>query len=179
MDVSLIVPACGGVSETLHRLLRIAELPDVPAFEVVVVDDGTTDGTAGILAGLEGDIQVHTNAEPRGFGAACDQGVQLARADHVVLISPRALPCAGWLDELVTALDSADAVLARSVDRRARVLPDAHWLVLAVRREAYREIGGFAGSARPGVGQKSSLLDRLGASGHRPVTAPGAFVLEG
>jgi glycosyltransferase involved in cell wall biosynthesis len=176
--VSLIVPACDGVSQTLRCLIRIAELPETHAFEVVIVDDGTTDGTASLLAGLEGDLHVHTNPEPRGFGAACDQGVELARADTVVLVSQHALPCAGWLAELVAALDSADTVLPRSVDRRARFLPDAHWLVLAVARAAYRQVGGFAGSARPGQAEKSSLLDCLRAAGHRAVMAPGAVVLE-
>ena len=59
-------------------LSALAKLPDEPAFEVIVVDDGSLDETAAVLAGVEGDLRALRNERPLGYGPACDQAAALA-----------------------------------------------------------------------------------------------------
>ena len=66
-------------------------------YEIIVVDDGSTDGTVEVARSQEGVrlIQHHTN---RGYGAAIKTGIRLARYDCVAIIDadgtypPEALP---------------------------------------------------------------------------------------
>jgi glycosyltransferase involved in cell wall biosynthesis len=145
-------------------LSALAKLPDEPAFEVLVVDDGSVDETAAVLAGVEGDLRTLRNEDPIGFGPACDQAVAMARGEHVVLLRPDAVPADGWLEPLVALLDvdpTTDAARPRAVDLRGSDDGEAFWPCLALRRAAYERIGGFAGSALPGRAEKATLLQRL------------------
>jgi glycosyltransferase involved in cell wall biosynthesis len=83
---SLIVPAYNEVDairETVETLARdLAELAvDQHAPPIVVVDDGSTDGTARILEDLKGEfdcLTVITHPRNRGYGAALKTGIARA-----------------------------------------------------------------------------------------------------
>jgi glycosyltransferase involved in cell wall biosynthesis len=145
-------------------LSALAKLPDEPAFEVLVVDDGSVDETAAVLAAVEGDLHALRNEYPIGFGPACDQAAALARGEHLVLLRPDAVPADGWLEPLVELLDAqpeTDAARPRAVDLEGSDDGEAFWPCLALRRSAYERIGGFSGTAVPGRAEKATLLERL------------------
>ena len=63
------------VNRVLDEVLRFC--PDV-----LVVDDGSTDGTAGMLAG-RGDVEIVSHAENSGYGAALRSAFQFALDRHL------------------------------------------------------------------------------------------------
>jgi glycosyltransferase involved in cell wall biosynthesis len=83
--VSIVIPAYNEVDELesllaeLHDTMVSSKLP----WEVIVVDDGSTDGTDRILRGLEvkypSQLRVITNPYNQGNGAAIKTGVRIAR----------------------------------------------------------------------------------------------------
>ncbi len=77
-DCDLILP-CRDEAPALRELL-----PRVPsAFDVLVVDNGSADGTADVAAGLGARVV----REPRpGYGAAVHAGVLAARHEHVAVM---------------------------------------------------------------------------------------------
>jgi glycosyltransferase involved in cell wall biosynthesis len=84
--LSVIVPVFNErntVAEILRRI-RAVELP--LQLEVIVVDDGSTDGTDKVLSALEDStVRVVTHGTNRGKGAAVRTGVETARGELVLI----------------------------------------------------------------------------------------------
>ena len=76
------------------------------AHELVVVDDGSTDGTATSLGRFDGRVRVLRHDAPAGFAEACNAGAAVAAGDFVVFLNNDTLPCEGWLDGLVSYADT-------------------------------------------------------------------------
>ncbi len=55
---------------------------------VVVVDNGSTDGSLYRLGGLDLPLTVLKNGRNEGFGAACNRGAACGRADYVLFLNP-------------------------------------------------------------------------------------------
>jgi GT2 family glycosyltransferase len=67
---SIIIPVFNNLELTRQCLTTLASLTTMPEYEVVVVDNASTDGTAEFLASLGGDVQVIHNSENQGFAVA-------------------------------------------------------------------------------------------------------------
>ncbi|HUV73319.1 MAG TPA: glycosyltransferase family 2 protein [Anaerolineae bacterium] len=129
--VSIIVPAYNeeeGISTTLSDV-RLAMSRQSMEHEIIVVDDGSTDGTVDAVQRQEGVrlVQHHTN---RGYGAAIKTGIRQARYDWIAIIDadgtypPEAMP--GLLEKI----DQCDMVVGArpSGDLPAARRP-AKWLL--------------------------------------------------
>ena len=85
MKLSVIIPVyneVGSISEILKRL-RATKLPR----EIVVVDDGSNDGTREILRKLDGrnGVRVLLHERNQGKGAAVRTGMKAARGDILII----------------------------------------------------------------------------------------------
>ncbi|HEY2901038.1 MAG TPA: glycosyltransferase [Polyangia bacterium] len=119
--VSIIVPVWNQWALTWKCLMAIAaHTADVP-HEVIVVDNGSTDDTAAALRALEG-VRHRRNDTNLGFGTACNQGAQMARAPLLVFLNNDTEPQPGWLSAMLRVAD-ADARVA--VVNPRLVFPDA------------------------------------------------------
>jgi GT2 family glycosyltransferase len=109
-DCSIVIPVFNRAELTEQCLVTLAEVTTGATFEVIVVDNASTDGTADFLAKLGGDVQIIRNAENRGFAAACNQGARAARGRHLVFLNNDTIPLAGWLRPLLAELDADPTV---------------------------------------------------------------------
>ena len=73
-------------------------------FETIVVDNGSTDGSAEMAEGEFG-ARLIRNAENRGFCAANNQGIAAARGEWIALLNNDAEAGAGWLEALARAFE--------------------------------------------------------------------------
>ncbi len=85
MKLTVLIPVYNERKTILEILRRVqaVQLAD----EIVVVDDGSTDGTCEILKGLEGncDIRVIFHPQNQGKGAAVCTGIQHATGDVIII----------------------------------------------------------------------------------------------
>ena len=80
------------LSRTLPALVSELDHAD----ELIVVDNGSEDGTAEAVASLAPQAHFHGNGRNVGFAAACNWAASLAANDLLVLLNPDAAPMPGW-----------------------------------------------------------------------------------
>lgn len=106
---SVIVPCCNQREFTRLCVAALARQTR-PPWELVAIDNGSTDGTAADLAEIQASaafpITILTNRENRGFPAACNQGLQAARGEYLVLLNNDAVVTDAWLDQLIALAES-------------------------------------------------------------------------
>lgn len=107
---SIVMPVCNRGELTRDCLTALAALDGLPDYELIVVDNGSTDGTAEFLAQLGGDVRIVTNAENVGFAKACNQGAALAKGKYLVFLNNDTIPQPGWLNALVLEAEGDAAV---------------------------------------------------------------------
>ena len=91
MKLSVVIPARdeeGSVEQTVTELAETLSAGDIP-YEIVVVDDGSTDGTAGRVRRLIercGGVRLVTNFGQHGFGQAVRTGLAQATGDAIAVM---------------------------------------------------------------------------------------------
>ena len=106
IDVSVIV-----VNWNTRDLLRgcLQSLRVVKSdfgLEVIVIDNASEDGSQEMVAGEFPDVRLIRNDGNRGFAAANNQGLKLARGRHALLLNSDAVLMPGALERVVDAADS-------------------------------------------------------------------------
>ncbi len=92
----------------LGPCLRALEAQTYTDFEAVVVDNGSSDGSAERIGELFPLVRLIRNAENRGFAAANNQAIRATTTDYVATLNNDTEVDPGWLQALVEAAD-ADA----------------------------------------------------------------------
>lgn len=102
---AVVIPTFNGahlLGACLESLL--AHRPQSCELEVIVVDDGSSDGTAERFANYDEQVRLVARESNGGFAVSCNQGAQAAGdVDHLVFLNNDTIPLPGWLDALVAA----------------------------------------------------------------------------
>ncbi|HMS85141.1 MAG TPA: glycosyltransferase [Nitrospira sp.] len=104
--VSIVIPVWNKLELTEKCLSKLAEVTEGIEYEVIVVDNHSTDGTAEFLSRLGGDVRIITNEDNLGFAKACNQGAAVARGKYLVFLNNDTIPLCGWLKELVAEAEA-------------------------------------------------------------------------
>lgn len=108
--VSIIVPLFNQCEYTAACLGSIAEHTPEHLYEIVLVDNGSTDGTAELLEQLGGDVTIIRNEQNLGFSAACNQGAAAARGRYLLFLNNDTVAQEGWLEPLIGVLEESPDV---------------------------------------------------------------------
>ena len=106
--VSVVVVTCNGLPFTKLCLTSLIEQTSYPNYELIVVDNASTDGTPEYLAALArrfSHVRVLANAENLGFAAANNQALASATGDVLILLNNDTIVPPGWMTRLVRHLD--------------------------------------------------------------------------
>jgi GT2 family glycosyltransferase len=100
---SVIIPTYNNLALTQDCLDAIQRQTAPGAYEIIVVDNGSTDGTPDFLRHLEelGQIRGILNPRNLGFAKACNQGAWAARREFLLFLNNDTVVTPGWLEELV------------------------------------------------------------------------------
>lgn len=164
ISAAVVVPA-RNAAETLPALLEALRAQSVPLGEIVVAEDGSTDGTAEVARRL--GARVVSVPPPGGPGVARNTGAAATQGDVILFLDADTLPPADWAERILRRLEeegpgtvavwggyagpTVESPLARlqhedivfhqeATPRHVEVLTTAN---CAVRRAAFEACGGF------------------------------------
>ena len=101
---SVIIPNWNGAHH-LPTCLESLRRQTYPHFEVIVADNGSTDGSLDLLARDYPWVRVLPLGENRGFAGACNAGMRIAQGEFIVLLNNDTEADPRWLEEMVAAFE--------------------------------------------------------------------------
>ena len=108
-QVSVVIPNWNG-RRWLPDCLAALAAQQMPASEVIVVDNGSSDGSAAYLRECHPAVAVLELGENTGFAHAANRGLQAARSELVALINTDVVLDADWLARMVGAMQHGGGV---------------------------------------------------------------------
>lgn len=100
VEISIVIPVFNQFLFTQACLASLQEQQGRERFEVIVVDDGSTDATAESVQRIPGIVYLR-NAENSGFIACCNRGAEKARGEYLVFLNNDTLVRKDWLCALL------------------------------------------------------------------------------
>jgi glycosyltransferase involved in cell wall biosynthesis len=122
-SLSVVLPSFNeepNLAEAIRNATAAAAM-NSEAYEIIVVDDGSTDGTArvaGDLARSDPHIRLIMHMQNRGYGAALQSGIEAARMDWVLLTDADLQFDLRELSDFVPLTRTADALWGRRILRQ-------------------------------------------------------------
>ena len=108
-DVTIVIPVHNKFSLTYHCLASLILAYNQATYEVIVVDDCSTDKTIQ-LPDLVKNVRVITNEYNLGFLRNCNKAVKEALGTYVVMLNNDTEVTSGWLDEMIDTFKRFEGV---------------------------------------------------------------------
>lgn len=107
--VQVIIPNWNG-RHLLPRCLSALLRQTFKDFAIIVVDNGSTDGSVAWLCEQAPFVRVIANTTNKGFAAAVNQGIRASDSEYIATLNNDTEPEPSWLEALVAAAESDDRV---------------------------------------------------------------------
>jgi cellulose synthase/poly-beta-1,6-N-acetylglucosamine synthase-like glycosyltransferase len=194
---SVIIPAYNA-EKTLSFCLKALAYQSVPEedYEVIVVDDGSTDGTSKIAKRFNVKYIFQKNQGP---AAARNRGAHDAKGDIILFTDSDCVPEHSWIQEMVSPFSDTEVVGVKGAyktrqrelaarfaqaefEDRYDLLQKSSFIDMvdtysaAFRKDVFLNMGGFDESFPVANNEDTELSYRLAAAGYKLVFNPGAFV---
>ncbi len=132
MELSIVIPAFNeelGVGAVVKELRALMEMHAIRS-EIIVVNDGSTDGTA--RAAADAGARVVSHRSNRGYGASLKTGITVARYDIICITDADGTYPSEAIPGMLEELEKADMVVGARIGRKVNIpmiRKPAKWLL--------------------------------------------------
>jgi len=105
MKISIIIVSWNVRRELLECLRSIEENRPFHSFEIIIIDNASTDGTVDAIKRDFPEVKLIINTENRGFAVANNQGVEKAQGEYILFLNPDTIVHPHSLDGLIKFMD--------------------------------------------------------------------------
>ncbi len=120
--VTLIIPAyneAAGIKETIHTVQKqLSEAKNT--IKILVVNDGSTDGTGAILRQLDG-IEILENPTNCGYGYSLKRGIMHATTDYIMIMDADGTYPSSAIPELIARSKKYDMVVGARTGKNVKI----------------------------------------------------------
>lgn len=111
-SISVVIPCFNGAGTLPLQLEALSAQHDPPPFEVIVVDNGSTDGTRSVVRGFAAsapfELSVVSADQWQGASYARNVGIRHARSDRVMFCDSDDVVSQWWIEHGARCFDSCD-----------------------------------------------------------------------
>jgi len=108
-SISLIIPNWNGLRH-LQTCLDAVLRQTYPQYEIVLVDNGSSDGSCEFVAENYPQVRLLRSEKNLGFAGGTNLGIRSTESDYVATLNNDTEAEPTWLEELVTAIESEPRV---------------------------------------------------------------------
>lgn len=109
MKTSIILLTYNKLDYTKECIESIRRYTDLNSYEIIIVDNASTDGTVDWLK-QQSDIKTIFNEENVGFPKGCNQGIDLSTGENILFLNNDVIVTKNWLTNLLTCLHSSEQI---------------------------------------------------------------------
>ncbi len=106
---SIVILTFNKISYTKKCIESIRKYTSKGSYEIIVVDNASTDGTISWLK-EQSDIITIFNKDNLGFPKGCNQGIEIAQGSEVLLLNNDVIVTPKWLEQMLEALYSSEKI---------------------------------------------------------------------
>ena len=106
---SIVILTFNKISYTKKCIESIRKYTSKGSYEIIVVDNASTDGTISWLK-EQSDIITIFNKDNLGFPKGCNQGIEIAQGSEILLLNNDVIVTPKWLEQMLEALYSSEKV---------------------------------------------------------------------
>lgn len=107
-EVSIVLAAYNALEYTRACLSSIQEFTSIP-YELVLVNNGSTDGTASYFDSFHNAVVLH-HPQNMGFSFGFNQGMKACSGDYLVIINNDCIVSENWLENMLACAQSDPAI---------------------------------------------------------------------
>jgi len=105
MELSIISVNYNTSTLMLPLLISMTKAIQGKAYEIIVIDNGSTDNSCQLIRKKFPDLCLIENAENKGFARAVNQGVKRAKGNYLLILNPDVRLLPGSLEKTINYLD--------------------------------------------------------------------------
>lgn len=110
VDVSIIIVNWNTREPLYNCIMSIYKNMTGRSFEIIVVDNASSDGSADMVRSEFANVKLITNTENRGFAAANNQGIRASKGRYILLLNSDTIVLNNSIDKTVAFADAHEQV---------------------------------------------------------------------